>query len=330
MRTFLALLTLLTGCASAPPAAPKQPPIVQAEADGLVAAGSQGAVVHVLDGVNTWRAAAGQARSGVPMRVTHRFRIASLTKTFTAALVMQLVAEGRLALTDRAGDLLPGVLPGVLGDVTLADLLGHTSGVHDYLTDDRFTQALEAPGGTLKTWSPKELLKYAGKKEADGYSNSNYILLGLILEKTARQPYRDLLAARLTRPFGLTATELPTDDLPRDLAHGLHTDGRDTAEIDASIFWTAGGLVATAADVATLYRRLFSGPQGKALSDGGFGIFHETLSCGRRVLTHSGMIYGYGGAAMSTEDGSRVVVVQVNSTRPGEAITAAGSLMCGL
>ncbi|MFC4117859.1 serine hydrolase domain-containing protein [Nonomuraea zeae] len=307
----------------APSARPSPPPAVQAEAARLVAAGSSGAVVHVRKGDRTWQAAAGRADAGVPMRTDHRFRIASITKTFTATLVLQQVEEGRLALTDRVDQVLPGVIK---TKATVADLLRHTSGISDYLRDERFTKDLGG-GAHLRHWPPRELLKYADK-EAQGYSNTNFILLGMILEKVSRKPYRELLSERITGPQGLTATELPADDLPKDLAHGIHTDGVDNAELDSSIFWTAGGLISTAADVSSFYHWVFTQDLGRRLQAGGFGIFAQTLGCGRRVYSHSGWIFGYSGMAMSSADGETEVVVQLASGQPSDAIAAAERLMC--
>ncbi|WP_336214565.1 serine hydrolase domain-containing protein [Nonomuraea sp. LPB2021202275-12-8] len=315
---IVALLLALSACA---PAETPVAPDVRAEAGRLVRAGAPGAVAYVRDGEDVWQAAAGTAREGVPMRTDHRFRIASITKTFTASLVLQLVREGRLAVTDKVETLLPGAIS---TRATVADLLRHTSGIPDYLTSPGFTRALE-DGGHLKTWQPRELLAHAGPAGRPGpiaYSNTNYILLGMILEKRGGKPYRELLRDRIA----LRATELPASPSPANLAHGQ--DGATV--VDASIFWTAGGLVSTAADVAAFYRALFSGarPEGRDMRDGRYGVFAERLDCGVHVLTHSGLIRGYGGAAMSTEDGRRVAVVQVNAGMAGDAIAAAARLMC--
>ncbi|WP_275888155.1 serine hydrolase domain-containing protein [Nonomuraea lactucae] len=332
----VALLLALPACTAGPatpprPAAtstatpakpPADPPDVRAEAERLVRAGAPGAVAYVLDGERVWQAAAGSAHKGEPMRTGHRFRIASITKTFTAALVLQLVREGRLSVTDEVERLLPGVIS---TRATVADLLRHTSGIPDYLTSPGFTRALKG-GGHLKRWPPRELVAHAGAAGPPGtfaYSNTNYILLGMTLEKLRRRPYGQLVRGRIALP----ATELPAALTPANLARG-----RDGAtRVHASIFWSAGGLVSTAADVAAFYRSLFGGarPEGRAMREGRFGVFAERLGCGAHVLTHSGLILGYGGAAMSTEDGRRVVVVQVNASMAGDAIAAAQRLMCG-
>ncbi|MGS2646509.1 serine hydrolase [Streptosporangium sp. LJ11] len=325
---------------------------LQAIADDLVAAaGSPGAVVHVRDDGKVQEAAAGFAdpATRTPMRVDHRFRIASITKTFTATITLQLVRERRLALHDTLGELLPGVLPGA-GRVTVEQLLNHTSGIPDYLTDSRFMDAIVDGGMYTRDWPPRELLGYGGRPGRSGvnrYSNGNFILLGLIIEKVTGQSYAEALRERVTGPLKLRDTELPRDLRPPGLATGRQGDGPGATVVNSSIFWSAGGLVSTARDVGAFYEALFGGKQavsggesaegsaprrlleGAALKRAdGLGIFADRLPCGIRVWNHSGMIYGYSGVAMSSEDGRRQVVVQLNSPAAGQAIATAGRLMC--
>ncbi|MEU4540511.1 serine hydrolase domain-containing protein [Streptosporangium sp. NPDC023825] len=325
---------------------------LQAIANDLVAAaGSPGAVVHVRDEGKIQEAAAGFAdpATRTPMRADHRFRIASITKTFTAAITLQLVRERRLALRDTLGELLPGVLPGA-DRVTVEQLLNHTSGIPDYLTDSRFMDAIVDGGMHTRDWPPRELLRYGGRPGRSGvnrYSNGNFILLGLIIEKVTGQSYAEVLRERVTEPLKLRNTELPRDLLPPGLATGRQGDGPGATVVNSSIFWSAGGLVSTAGDVGAFYEALFgrkpavsggevtegSAPrrllEGAALKRAeGLGIFADRLPCGTRVWNHSGMIYGYSGVAMSSEDGRRQVVVQLNSPAAGQAIATAGRLMC--
>ncbi|WP_344920169.1 serine hydrolase domain-containing protein [Streptosporangium oxazolinicum] len=337
---------------SATPGPPGSASAIQRVADDLlVAAGSPGAVVHVRDGGRVEEAAAGFAdpATRTPMRVGHRFRIASITKTFTATIVLQLVRERRLALRDTLGKLLPGVLPGA-DRVTVEQLLTHTSGIPDYLTDSRFMDAVVDGGMHTRDWPPRELLGYGGspgKSGVNSYSNGNFILLGLIIEKVTGQSYAEALRERVTEPLRLRDTELPRDLRPPGLATGRQGDGPGATVVNSSIFWSAGGLVSTAGDVGAFYEALFGGrraasgrepakgsapkrlPEGAALKRaGGLGVFADRLPCGTRVWNHSGMIYGYSGIAMSSEDGRRQVVVQLNSPAAGQAIAAAGRLMC--
>ncbi|MFI6512756.1 serine hydrolase [Streptosporangium sp. NPDC050855] len=336
---------------------------VQAVADDLVSAGSPGAVVHLRDDGRIREAAAGFAdlATRTPMRVDHRFRIASVTKTFTAAVVLQLVRERRLALGDTLGKLLPGVLPGA-DRVTVEQLLTHTSGIPDYLTDSRFTDAVVDRGLHTRDWPPRELLGYGGrpgKRGVNRYSNSNYILLGLVIEKVTGKSYSEALSERITGPLRLRDTELPRELLPQGLARGRQGDGPGSTTVSSSIFWAAGGLVSTTRDVGTLYEALFGAGSGKGTGPssgartrapgkgtvegaaagrlpagadfkraGGMGVYADKLTCGTHVWNHSGLIYGYSGIAMTSEDGRRQVVIQLNSPAVGQAIAAAGRLMC--
>ncbi|WP_329423798.1 beta-lactamase family protein [Streptosporangium sp. NBC_01495] len=333
------------------PEPPGSASALQTIADDLVAAaGSPGAVVHIRDDGRVQEAASGFAdpATRTPMRVDHRFRIASITKTFTATIALQLVRERRLALRDTLGELLPGVLPGA-GRVTVEQLLTHTSGIPDYLTDSRFTDAVVDGGMHTRDWPPRELLGYGGRPGRSGvnrYSNGNFILLGLIIEKVTGQSYAEALRERVTEPLKLRDTELPLDLRPPGLATGRQGDGPGATVVNSSIFWSAGGLVSTAGDVGAFYEALFGGkramsgdpakrpapkrlPEGAALKRaGGLGVFADRLPCGTRVWNHSGMVYGYSGIAMSSEDGRRQVVVQLNSPAAGQAIAAAGRLMC--
>ncbi|GAA3042879.1 serine hydrolase domain-containing protein [Streptosporangium longisporum] len=345
--------------AGSPGAAPE----VQAMADDLVSAGSPGAVVHVRDDGRIREAAAGFAdlATRTPMRVDHRFRIASVTKTFTAAIVLQLVRERRLTLGDTLGKLLPGVLPGADG-VTVEQLLTHTSGIPDYLTDSRFTDAVVDRGLHTRDWPPSELLGYGGKPGKRGvnrYSNSNFILLGLVIEKVTGKSYSEALSERITGPLRLRDTELPRELLPQRLARGRQGDGPGSTTVSSSIFWAAGGLVSTTRDVGALYEAIFRTGSGKGAGSssgtrtrppgkgtvevaapgrlpegadfkraGGMGVYADKLTCGTQVWNHSGLIYGYSGIAMTSEDGRRQVVIQLNSPAVGQAIAAAGRLMC--
>ncbi|MFF0311244.1 serine hydrolase domain-containing protein [Streptosporangium sp. NPDC004379] len=340
----MSLAVVLTACSPAPPAssAPAAGPprsdlalAVQAAADDLVTRGAPGAVVHVHDAGVTREAAAGfaDAAAGVPMRPDHRFRIASITKTFTAAVILQLVRERELSLEDTLRKLLPGVVPGADG-VTVKQLLSHTSGIPDYLTDPRFSTIITKDGRHTRNWPPRALLGYAGKPSQRGvhhYSNSNFILLGLIIEKTTGRPYGQVVRSRITEPLALRATELTDDLLPHRLARARYGDDQGATRVSSSIFWSAGGLVSTARDVAAFYRALFtrSLPEGNAMTDhGGLGIFPEELPCGIRAWSHSGLIHGYSGVAMSSEDGRRQVVIQLNHSDHGGVVSQARKLMC--
>src|SRR5256885_14289786 len=173
----------------------------------VVAAGAPGAIVLARDGSRTLRLAAGVSdrAHGTPMRVSDRFRVGSVTKTFVAAVVLQLVGEGKLSLDDTVEKWVPGLVPG--GDaITVRELLNHTSGIFDYLNDGDSTVLRPYLKGDLgHVWTPRALVGVASKHPPHfppgsgwSYSNTGYIVLGLIAEAATG----DSLGAELKRrPF---------------------------------------------------------------------------------------------------------------------------------
>ena len=138
-----------------------------------------------------------------PMRGDERFRIGSITKTFVAALVLHLVEDGRLTLGDSVERWLPDLLPDGRS-ITVRELLSHTSGLFDYVEDERVLR------NTGRRWMPKELVAVAAAHSREhppggsfAYSSTNYILLGLIAERAGGATLERQLRARLFRPLGL-------------------------------------------------------------------------------------------------------------------------------
>jgi D-alanyl-D-alanine carboxypeptidase len=196
---------------SAPPAsrAPTDPAVLQQQLDGVVEAGAPGVVGLARTGERTWQGASGlgDLRANRPARAGDRFRVGSMTKSFVAALVLQLVGEGRLSLDDNLERWLPGLVPS--GErITVRQLLNHTSGLYNYSDD------LPEPP---RRFRPRELVAIAtGHKPLFtpgtqfSYSNTNYILAGLLVERVTGQPLDDQLEQRIFQPLGLDHTELPT------------------------------------------------------------------------------------------------------------------------
>jgi D-alanyl-D-alanine carboxypeptidase len=188
-----------------------QAPALQQAADELVAAGVPGVVVLVRDGHRTTRIASGYGNLAkqTPIRVTDKFRVASLTKTFVATVVLQLVGERTLALDDTVERWLPGVFPD--GDaIMIRQLLNHTSGIYDAQNDP----AILAPyfAGDLTHFTPPlELVQVAAAHELLfppgsnwSYSNANYFVVGLIIEAATGNPLGSELRRRIFRPLDLT------------------------------------------------------------------------------------------------------------------------------
>lgn len=317
-------------------------------------AGVPGVAVRVHDGRRVTEVVrqAGWSRADHRLRTTDEFRMASNTKTVSAVLTLQLEAEGRLDLDDPVERWLPGVVPGGHA-ITLRVLLNQTSGLFDFLDDPRLLGMLT--GQAPRHWSPEELVAVAVAHpplftpgERWDYSNTNYILVGMVLERATGRAYADLVRERITGPLGMRDTYLPTDAGFRGRhAHGYEPDAEhlapllppgtpigdgfagperpdrvNTTGIDLSSSWAAGGLVSTSTDwqrflTALLSGRLLPAEQLDALleavpqgngDDYGLGVMEVHTPCGT-VWGHSGGFPGYRSHNYTDRTGRRAVTV---------------------
>jgi D-alanyl-D-alanine carboxypeptidase len=265
-------------------------------ADEALAAGVPGVVVRVDDGRGPVVSFARQAAwnsSDHELRATDTFRMASNTKTVTAALVLQLVAEHRLRLDDTIEKWLPGAVPNG-ANITLRMLLDHTSGIADYAYTRTVLDLMTGNDTQRKT--AEEMLALGASLPPVGapgekfsYSNAGYIALGLAMEKATGRGLADLVHQRIARPLGLRNTYLSTNAAPRrgtqPLAHGYEPDAAhlapvveplglpegygfigpnddqrvDVTALDPSWNGAAGGIVSTTSDWATFDTALMSG-----------------------------------------------------------------------
>lgn len=202
-------------------------------------------------------------------RRTRAFRTASLTKTFTAALVLRLCEAGRLSLDDTLADHLPSACYQGLGTggITVRQLLNHRSGLYDYATDAGFrAEVLAAPA---RRWTPQDLLRAAERGgrayfEPDAgvaYSDTGYVLLGLIVEAVCGTTLAQAYQQQLFAPLGLRQTYLEGQAPAPGLAVATAFEGAiDTAGFDPSFdAFGGGGLVSTAADLDRFITALLSG-----------------------------------------------------------------------
>ncbi len=286
--------------------------------DSLVSAGSVGALMHYRDQDGPWVGTSGVAEVGTttPVDPAGSFRIGSVTKTFTATVVLQLVGEGILSLDDTVDRRLPGVIPA--GDViTLRQLLNHTSGLYNYTDDlpdfagivrDRFVHW--DPRATVDSTAVQPLLFEPGATHS--YSNTNYLLLGLIIEAATGKSFATEIESRILQPLDLRDTVIPGDvtTLPEPHARGyLTVDDQlvDISDFNASQAWSAGEFVSTASDLNRFYAALLTGkllrpaeleamqttvPTDKAWHDSGLGLSRITLP-NLTLWGHSGGIFGY-------------------------------------
>ena len=351
-RILLAVLAVSIGLAPAtasarPDARAAAPPSLRQLAKSLVAVGAPGAVVYVHDAKGTRAGAAGYANLRARERLVpdHAFRVGSITKTFVATAVLQLVAEDVLRLDDPVERWLPGLVPNGRA-ITLRHLLNHTSGVYNYTEDPRLLGELVR--NPLALWSPTALVELATSHRplfAPGagwsYSNTGFILLGMVVEKATAHALADELRARIFEPLALTRTSLPSEPaLPAPFAHGylpprnglVPTPGGRPADITAwspSWAWAAGALVSTAGDLGRFYAALLGGellrpeqlramkttvPAG-AGDEYGLGLVRSpfTVSCAT-TWGHGGSVPGYTSLVLSSEDGSHQAIVLVNSS----------------
>jgi D-alanyl-D-alanine carboxypeptidase len=286
----LTLMIMLLGCTTTqddPQAFPLDVVAeIQAEMDALSAGGLPPGMVVWIDAPNyRFEGASGFAdlRDDTPMPPDGAFRIGSITKMFTATVIMQLVEDGVLTLDDPLALWLPEVaeqLP--YGDqITLRHLLTHTSGLfnvveHEAYYADLFTEmVVDEDAGTVTLdcveRDPHDTLaRYVYGKDAQfepgaqwRYSNTNYTLLGMVIEAAAEMPLAKAYRTHIYEPLGMTSTFLDCYEEPViDVVHGYTGSGddmTDVTELHESVGWSAGGLVSTAPDLITFARGLFGG-----------------------------------------------------------------------
>ncbi|HEY8179670.1 MAG TPA: serine hydrolase domain-containing protein [Candidatus Limnocylindria bacterium] len=245
-----------------------------------------------LHGTEGWSGASGWARDGLNrLDGSSPFAIASITKTFTATLTLQLVDERRLHLNDRVTDLLPGVQ--IPDTVRVAHLLRHTSGLADLLEPMRD----ELNADIERLWQPSEVIgEVPGPWFAPGlswaYSNTNYVLLGMIIERVSGQPFATLLHQRLLDPLGMTGTGvLLSKGAPYLMAPSW-----------ASAFGTSGDMYTNAHDLLRWGDALYGGRvlSAKALAHmldfrrHRYGMGAERIKVGDATgYGHSGLLRGF-------------------------------------
>jgi D-alanyl-D-alanine carboxypeptidase len=218
-----------------------------------------------VPGQGIWAGARGVSDRaiGIPMIPTDHFRAASITKMFVATVALQLVQEGWLLLDHSVEHWLPGLVPN--GDqITVRELLSHTSGIHDYLSEAFVKRALDEPG---RIWAPEELVAEAvqhGPVFAPGapgrwsYSNTNYVLLGMIVERVTHYPLHVEIRNRILNPLGLRDTFFEPFEAPPGVMRSYERQ-RDLTDINMSFAWGAGSITSTAEDLARFAQALFSG-----------------------------------------------------------------------
>ncbi|MCV2463094.1 beta-lactamase family protein [Streptomyces sp. ICN988] len=370
--------TLVTACAVALSAAGAAPAVAAPATDGhdatrralkaAVADGVPGVTATARDGHRTWSRTegVGDLRTGEPRSERDRYRVGSITKTFVATVVLQLEAEGRLSLDDTVDAWLPGVVEGNgnHGDrITLRQLLNHTSGIYNYTADEEFARTHFARDGFLEhrydTVTPRQLVAIATAHEPDfapgtdwRYSNTNYILAGMVIGEATGRPYAEEVRRRIIDPLKLRATSVPGTrvSLPRPssrayskLAESATGPTYDVTRLNPSMAGSAGEMISDSADLNRFYTALLRGRllPAKQLAEMtttvpampgasyGLGLIKRELDCGVTVWGHGGGIHGSSSEAVTTRDGRHALAFNFNGDWSGDSDAVIEAEFCG-
>ncbi|MGY1440009.1 serine hydrolase domain-containing protein [Streptomyces reniochalinae] len=320
-----------------------------------------GLFAEVRDGDRVWRGAAGVAdvATARPVTADMRHRVGSITKTFTAAAVLQQVESGRIGLDTPIGRYLPRLVPGARGEaITVRMLLNHTSGLAEYLPyaypslrafpalaetgpqsldDHRFTRFRATD---LIEWGVTAPAVGAPGSTPGVYSNTNYLLLGVLLEQVTGTTAERCIARNVIERAGLGHTGFPAGPY----VHGPHSrlyeawfgmidPPRDYSVFDMSWVGPTASLISTVTDLNRFFGLLMSGEivtpssleemrrtvpvvsqEGKTI-DYGLGLHPAETSGNGTFWGHGGTVWGGGALAMTRADGKRQLALAVNSQR---------------
>jgi CubicO group peptidase (beta-lactamase class C family) len=314
----------------------------------------------------TWVGTSGLAdvKSGEPVEPDTAFAVASISKTFTSALIMALAEEGKIGLEDSVTRYLPGVF--VDRRVTVRMLLDHTSGLRDFFLDPKIDKALLSDRG--RTWNADRALRYVGKpyfKPGKGwrYSNTNYLLLGLIAERVGGRSLSAQLRDRFFEPLGLDHTFEQVRGSPAGpVAHGYRFDGGSaklrpvdlsdgsrmapfTSVVTAA--GAAGSIASTPTDLVHWVRALYAGdvlaPGALAAVVGDVALTAEQESAipyglgvqaveldGHPTLGHSGRLLGFRAVVRWLPRERIAIAVVTNQSRTDPSVIARSLLRMAL
>ncbi|MEU9156720.1 serine hydrolase domain-containing protein [Streptomyces sp. NPDC048417] len=311
--------------------------------NSVVATGAPGAMARIDDGTTVYKTTRGVADRTTRRAITtgDRFRVGSVTKTFSAVVLLQLVDEGKLALDAPVNRYLPGLLPD--DRITVRHVLSHRSGLYDY-TNDMFASSVSGFEAVRnKVFTYRQLVNLSLKKprtNAPGavysYSNTNFVVAGMLIEKLTGHSVRTEYENRVFKPLKLRDTFYvhPDTTIPGQHANGyLTADEAGAKPVDATdqtVSWaqSAGAIVSTAQDLDTFYSALVRGKltsaarlaemerftRVNATTSYGLGLRRRDLSCGISVYGHTGAVQGYYTYAFTTKDGRRSLTALANAS----------------
>ncbi|WP_344572271.1 serine hydrolase domain-containing protein [Streptomyces violaceolatus] len=326
----------------ATPAAAATKGDLRRQVNEILATGVAGVGAEVMSPYGRRHAFAGTPREG-------RFRIGSLTKTFTAVVALQL-ADLKLDSLVRYW------LPEVARDITVRDLLRHTS----RLLDPKIPALTSAEGyqaERLRSYTPEELagvaLRLGTAPEKWSYANTNYLLTAMIIERITGRCWAAEITDRIIRPLGLDATSAPGESpfVPGPHARGWASFGTETpldvTLLNPSMAVGSGALISSVRDLSVFYAALLGGellprarlaemtatvPASAIGIEGaryGLGLAELPLPGGGSFFSHFGELLGYHAWAGVTADGSRTAVVYVTGDVTGTTMDAMSALIQG-
>jgi D-alanyl-D-alanine carboxypeptidase len=275
--------------------------------------------------------------NGTAITSADHFRVGSITKSMTATAILQLVGEGSLGLDDTVQDLVPVLKHG--DRITIRHLLSMSSGLFNYTSDQALL--VEAITDQPRAWTPDELIEPCNVRDLEfepgsdvRYSNTNYIVLGKVIETLTGETLADVLASRIFEPLGLQHTSLPTTpELPEPYSRG-YVDAKvlrgvitteeptiDFTGLHPSVAWAAGGVISTVGDLQVWMNELLTGTligeelqaermtfrEGSEAAGGtvyGLGVGQYGM-----VVGHDGSMLGYQAFAGRAPSGKTVIVM---------------------
>ncbi|MFE2141515.1 serine hydrolase domain-containing protein, partial [Streptomyces sp. NPDC059456] len=345
-----------TGTATA--AAPAPTPDLDAVTQALkntTAAGAPGAMVRITGSGAPLTSAVGvqDRTTGAAMDLNGRFRIGSVTKTFSSVVLLQLVNEGKLSLDAPVDQYLPGLLPD--NRITVRHLLTHRSGLSDYTNAmfDKTVPGFEAVRNKVFTYQELVALSLREPRTSEpgvaySYSNTNFVVVGMLIEKATGNAVAKEYDRRIIKPLKLKNTSYvhPSTQIKGAHLHGYLTPDEagaplvDSTEQTVSWAQSAGAMISSAADLNTFMSALLGGKLlAPAMLDAmltvtptdttntrfyGLGLRRYDLSCGTSVYGHTGTVQGFYTYAFATRDGKRSLAAVANTSNRGAANTALG------
>ncbi|MFJ8109408.1 serine hydrolase domain-containing protein [Streptomyces sp. NPDC096132] len=349
MCTGAALVSLLPTPAHAAPPKPDLTAL-RGVLRTAVSQGAPGAMARLDDRGTVHQVAVGVAdrRTRRALSNADRFRIGSVTKTFSAVVLLQLLDEGRLVLDAPVNRYLPGLLPD--DRITVRHVLSHRSGLYDY-SDDLFARSVSGfEAVRTKVFTYRQLVdrslrhpRTTAPGGAYSYSNTNFVVAGLLIEKLTGRPVATAYRKRIIEPLELDDTFYvhPDTAVPGRHTHGYLTpDTAGGALVDATrqtVSWaqSAGALISSTKDLDTFLSALLRGrlmsagalkemrrwvPAGRTQSYG-LGLRRRDLSCGVSVYGHTGAVQGYYTYAFTSGDGRRSLAALANASNSAKVHT---------